>query len=391
MGIESGSASAQAEQGTRIDRLGAFSQQDSLPEGFEPAYSPHDAVREDEKRDSHNEIPREQVSLGRNLVQLYKLWSILALGGILGTLARRGLTLLSSYNGAYISGSIWSNFTACVVMGIAVDSVEFWNHGSMASLYSSKSVIPMYTFVTTGFCGSLSTFSSIMLEMLEYAADLKPSGYSHYPNLAYGIMEFLSVLIAQISVSMAGLKLGKHLSQLVDDHLGAKMTLKIYKKVELMLVVLGTLAWIAVIVVSATVCNHRDWSLSGLIAPIGVYTRFYLSKTFNPKVKNFPFGTFLCNFIGTITLLVFYLLNRGKLTSGGRIVSSVTSCQALDSLSDGYSGCLSTMSTLAVELSSLPTWKGYRYGAVTVLVCFIVMLLIAGSYNWAVGFVIAVC
>ena len=46
-------------------------------------------------------------------------------GAIWGVLVRKGLMLLTTYSGSFLSGVIWANFAACVVMGLAIDGEVF--------------------------------------------------------------------------------------------------------------------------------------------------------------------------------------------------------------------------------------------------------------------------
>lgn len=373
------------------DSLEAYSVHESLPEGFDASYS-NSEVRQLATQEDETQLAKELASLHKSglqkLVELYKLLSIFTLGGVLGVCARRGLNDLSSYRGAYISGVVWSNFTACVIMGVAVESQTLWHR--VTTRYESRAKIPLYVGITTGFCGSVSSFSSLILEIFEKSCDLLPAGYNNYPNAAYGIMEFLSVCIAQLTMSIAGLQFGKHLG-LSIEHTKISISISFYRFLEFLCVIAGTLAWIAVIVIAATESHGRSWSLSCVFAPLGVFARFYLSKSLNARIKDFPLGTFACNFSGTLLLLIFNLLNRGIYHDGGRIISSQISCQVLESLSDGFCGCFTTVSTFAVELSGLKLIKSYRYGSLSVISSFVALLLIMGPYNWTTGFANTVC
>lgn len=315
-------------------------------------------------------------------------------GSIWGVLARKGLISLTTYDGAYLGGVIWANFTACIIMGIAVESSNFWLELIERNSFASKGSIPLYTGITTGFCGTCSSFSSVFLEAFNKAANTLPYKEYNYPNSAYGIMEVLAVLITQFGVSVAGFHLGKHFIELFDNY-SPRLSKKSYRPLESASLVLGIVSYIIIIVLIAVEKRGtwRSWTFSVLFAPIGALLRYYLSKYFNGRFKNFPLGTFSANIIGTLLLAIFTLLIRGKKSSMSSvpIVTHVTACQLLSGLDDGLCGALTTVSTFVVELFSLNTLHSYRYGLSSIILSFILMVLLLGSYNWSVGLTNPIC
>ena len=67
------------------------------------------------------------------------------------------------------------------------------------------------------------------------------------------------------------------------------------------------------------------------------------------------------------------------------IVTNTIALHVLEGLDDGFCGGLTTVSTFVVELFGLKTLFSYRYGTISILVCFAGVVLILGSYNWSVG------
>lgn len=306
---------------------------------------------------------------------------------IWGVLVRKGLMLLTTYNGSFLSGVIWANFAACVVMGLAIDGEVFWIRLIEEGNYPNKGAIPVYTGLTTGFCGTVSSFSSVILEAFNKAADTDIGVRHHYPNGAYGIMQFLAVILAQFGLSIMGFHMGKQFLAVVDNYLPL-VTKRTYKVLELVSIILG----VALVVITCVLIgvkeqgSWRSWTFSMLFAPFGALLRYYLSKYLNNKVSNFPLGTFTANFVGTLLLAVFTLLARGKLPGGkGRIVTNTIALHVLEGLDDGFCGGLTTVSTFVVELFGLKTLFSYRYGTISIMVCFACVVLVLGSYNWTVG------
>ncbi|KAK6455908.1 CrcB-like protein-domain-containing protein [Scheffersomyces xylosifermentans] len=368
-----------------LQELEAVSLQESLPEGFN--------VDED-KYPSSVQNPRRRALVLQKTNKYYKIILNITNGAIWGVLARKGLMQLTTYNGSYLGGVIWANFAACIVMGIGVDSLKFWSHllDNHPLEFPTKAAIPLYTGLTTGFCGTLSSFSSVMLEAFNKSADTEIGVFYNYPNSAYGIMEFFSVMIAQFGLSVMGFHIGKHFVEAFDDHFPS-ITRRTYKILETVSMLTGVIGFIIAIILIGVQDNGswRSWMFAVFFAPFGALLRFYLSKYLNAKVKDFPLGTFSANFLGSLLLAIFTLLGRGRLPGGGQVSTHVIGCHVLNGLDDGFCGALTTVSTFIVELFGLKTVYSYRYGFVSIILGYLIFILIPGSYNWAVGLTDPIC
>lgn len=79
-----------------------------------------------------------------------------------GTLIRLGLTALADYNGRIVFPLIWSQAIGCAIMGTALA-----RKSELTEIYP-----PLYTALATGLAGSITTFSTWMLEGFEAFADI---------------------------------------------------------------------------------------------------------------------------------------------------------------------------------------------------------------------------
>ncbi|RLV92800.1 UPF0695 membrane protein [Spathaspora sp. JA1] len=309
-------------------------------------------------------------------------------GAIWGVLVRKGLTVLTTYNGSYLSGVVWANFTACIVMGLFVDGEEVWSIlvDEHADKYPHKGAIPLYTGVTTGFCGTVSSFSSVILEAFNKAADTEIGISYNYPNGAYGIMQFLGVILAQFGLSIMGFHIGKQTSAVVDNYIRPlkKHQYQTLESISIGMAIILTIITCVLIGVEDDGA-WRSWTFSMFFAPFGAVLRFYLSKYLNSKIENFPLGTFTANVGGSLLLGIFTLIGRGRLGAKGRINTSIIGCHVLNGLDDGFCGGLTTVSTFVVELFGLKTVYGYQYGVSSIMVSFAMIILVLGTYNWTVG------
>ncbi|EMG46708.1 hypothetical protein G210_3037 [Candida maltosa Xu316] len=363
---------------SQLSQVEAESISSALPEGF--------------KYDEKETTPPKNVFLVKTQ-KYYPIILNIVHGSIWGVLARKGLMALTSYDGSFLSGVIWANFTACLVMGLFIDGESLWLGLLERGHFPNKGAIPVYTGITTGFCGTCSSFSSVILEAYNKAANTEIGITYNYPNSAYGIMEFLAVILAQFGLSVMGFHMGKHLSTVTDKFV-PQLTMTSYRVLELISMALG----ISLVIITCFLIGFeqdgawRSWTFSMLFAPPGALLRYYLSKYLNSTVANFPMGTFVANTGGSLLLGIFTLIGRGYLPGGhGRIVNHVMGCHVLNGLDDGFCGAVTTVSTFVVELFGLRTWHSYRYGVSSIMLSFVLMVLTLGAYTWAVGITVPYC
>lgn len=361
---------------TRLRELESESLHEALPEGFNTS---EESIKTKESKHFH---PPPALTTLLNIAN----------GAVWGVLARKGLMTLTTYDGTFLGGVIWANFTACLVMGMFVALDRIWSRLT-ESKFANKGAIPFYAGVTTGFCGTCSSFSTFILECFNKAANTLPHQYD-YPTAGYGVMEAFAVAIAHVSISASGFHLGRHIMESVDARV-PPLSLKAHHTLSFASCIIGIAAYIVIIVLICTQ-NHGSWRLwlfLVLFAPWGAFLRYYLLKFLNSKVKNFPMGTFAANSLGCLLLAVFTLIARGRSLSNRSItiVTNVVGCHVLMGLDDGFCGALTTVSTFVAELFGLSTIHSYIYGAGSVIVGFCIMVLVVGLYNWSVGLLPSVC
>ena len=69
---------------------------------------------------------------------------------------------------------------------------------------------------------------------------------------------------------------------------------------------------------------------------------------------------------------------------------STIACAVLYGVDQGFCGCLSTISTFAVELDTLMRLHAYLYATISIGLGIICMIVLVGISAWAVGYV-ALC
>lgn len=323
-----------------------------------------------------------------------------ALYGICGVLIRQGLGKLTVFPGSQYGGVLWANFAGSLFMGFLIHD-KVWTAAILDVAnqedrrrnrsYKAKGQIPLYILMTTGVCGSVTSFSSFITELFFLTTNTATLGSGHvdYPNPAYGIMVFLSYLIITLCVSSGGFFIGKHIADDFANRISVSKQrwFSRYEFVfELASAILGLCAWILMLVLTIVEPSWRYWTFSSVFGPLGVYFRFWCSKYFNPIGKTFFWGTFIANMTGTILINMFCILELGKKPGADiSIIRSSLQNTVLLALENGLCGNFTTISSFIAELTALSTRNAYIYGGTTIIVAWIITILMLGSYTWTHG------
>ncbi|KAK9431015.1 CrcB-like protein-domain-containing protein [Lipomyces doorenjongii] len=313
---------------------------------------------------------------------------------ILGALARLGLIALESYPGNSVDALVWVQFVGCVVMGFLAESKNFFSINDNVNLQ-------IFVGLSTGFCGSLTTFSSWMEATFLALANTSP--YNERPR-GYSVLGLLDSIIVTLCLSVAGIRTGAHIglftrrlwsklahrfsSAFVDKEklnelspvktkygfqmVTGRRTIPLFR---LLAAVLGPGCWVGAVLMAIFISQWRGKVLFALVfGPLGTLTRWTLSRYMNPLHPSFPLGTFTANILGTVLIGIFAIIQQR--------VDGTVGCQVLQGMMEGYCGCLTTVSTFALELQTLQRSHAWRYGSTSVVVGVIVMCLTIGVDHW---------
>lgn len=367
-------------------------------------------------------------TMSQKLTQLYTL-SYLVFFAIMGTLARLGLTALTHYvDTPVLFTTLWANFGGSLVMGFLTEDrmlfrrewgtatydrvlaqakkqdEEEGGEGSGPSRPSvdlvaakkahlaCKKTIPLYVGLTTGFCGSFTSFSALIRDVfLAMSNDLVTPGFgvtAESRNGGYSFMAMLAVVITTVVLSLGGLMFGAHCAIATERIIPSFPFPTTRKFMDPLFVLLGWGCWLGAVLM-AVLPPHDKWRgqvvFALVFSPLGCLARFYLALYLNGKMATFPLGTFAANVIGTAVLGMTW--DIAHVQSGGGIVG----CQVLQGVEDGFCGCLTTVSTWVAELNSLRRQSAYIYGATSVLVSFAVIVSVMGGLRWTNGWSALMC
>lgn len=164
-----------------------------------------------------------------------------------------------------------------------------------------------------------------------------------------------------------------------------------YKKVaDLSCMMLGILFWAAAAILCGTYPPFRKVTYAIVLSPPGAIIRWYLSR-FNSSQRSkempyWPLGTLAANLGATAIIAAAFVGQRVGRTPGVGNLYSIDSCHAMFGLQEGFCGCLSTISTFAVELRNLkPTRRAVVYAVGSWFLGILICILIIGSPWWSIG------
>ena len=121
-----------------------------------------------------------------------RIWFAVALGGALGALARHGVNLWcgARQDGAFPKATFIVNAVGSLVLGVLLGMVLSGKLGSPA----------WRAFLTTGFCGALTTFSTFSVD----AVQLIRSGHPGMAAVYVGANVALCLSVAAVGIWATG-------------------------------------------------------------------------------------------------------------------------------------------------------------------------------------------
>ncbi|XP_010508683.1 PREDICTED: fluoride export protein 1-like [Camelina sativa] len=246
--------------------------------------------------------------------------------------------------------------------------------------------------LSTGYLGSLTTFSGWNQKMLDLSAD----GQWVYAMLGFLLGLFLTSYSIILGVETAkGFKWllhrrasseGKNSCLKVNtfqSHI-VSMTLML-----LLLVALLTASSILLVKEFDKGTSEAQLWLGCLVAAPGVWLRWFLARLNGrglgkdrQHLRWVPFGTLIANVAAACVMAALATLKKSVNTRTCNTVAS--------SIQFGLLGCLSTVSTLMAEFNAMREsdypWRAYAYASFTIAVSFAIGTVIYSVPVWTVGF-----
>ncbi len=305
---------------------------------------------------------RQKGSLYEHIVYFCSL----AVASYCGVFCRIYLTELVNWDGVPLFPSLYSQLVGTTIMGFIT------SHKARLGHYF------LYQAIATGLCGSITTFSSWNSEAI---SSLLQTGHVPPVNGAR-FLSWLTTLLLGIGMITGALNLGRHLAYLSpwadskqkSEKSEPTIPSSRFRIIEGNVFICMWAVFTVVIVVPSYVLNRRDLMFSALLAPLGTYLRWHLSP-FNAALRNFKLGTFVANVAGAWVL--------GGVVCAQELYPGEPWLQAFFvGVKTGFCGCVTTISSFAVELSDLPLGASYFYAIISIAVAQLGLILSRGTLQW---------
>ncbi|ORE01384.1 hypothetical protein BCV72DRAFT_217423 [Rhizopus microsporus var. microsporus] len=298
---------------------------------------------------------------------------------IAGVLIRIALSRLETYSGAPVFSLVYAQWIGCFIMGVVMTNKTLL---FQCTRFDIKRYYPLHGGLSSGLCGSITTFSSWQLGIFKEFANYNANPHTSGKN----VLAAISVFLVTLSMSQQALLFGQHIGKMYKrtDIPEVKVapqgfTSKYLSMKDYLVISFGMLCWIGVVFAAVFGKSQKELTLACVFAPAGALLRWVLSFYNSSLYSLFFVGTFTANILGTIILAALSLLQSGA------IIMTPIKCYVLQALADGFCGCLTTISTFMVELNALPLVNSYIYGISSVVVAQCFMFVILGSYIWTQG------
>ena len=292
----------------------------------------------------------------------------LSVASYAGVLARIYLAELARWNGLPLFPSFYAEVVGTAIMGVTISHKKLLERGHKA----------LYQAIATGLCGSITTFSSWNSEAASALLQLD----RRVPDHAARIIGWATILLLGFGMPFAALCFGKHLSLLspwsngrAGDEQPHEAGIFCHTIADTAIVGVWVCSTILIILLPFHF-NQFHLLFSFVLASAGAYTRWHLAPL-NSLISNFKLGTMVANVLGSWILgATAVMLKHFE----GDI--SDLSEAALTGVATGFCGCLTTVSTFAVELTLLTTRGSYFYGLSSIILAQVGLIVIQGGYEW---------
>lgn len=184
---------------------------------------------------------------------------------IWGSLARIGLSSLSDYPGTPVFPLIWSQFVGCAIIGFLLQDKTLFP--------KEDRYVALYIGLTTGFCGSITSFSSFVWNCFQALANLDP----YYPrSVGHNVIALAAQVIITLCVSIAALRFGAHVAQLTRHLLpSVRQLTEVRRYLDAIGITLAIGGWAASAIMTGLIGKWRSELFTTVLAPVGKFPLYF--------------------------------------------------------------------------------------------------------------------
>ena len=313
-----------------------------------------------------------------NILQHVVTVAALCLCTYAGVTVRIYIIFLAEWDGIVNFPSFWAQAVGTFVIGILTALKEKMHHN----------YIIIYTALSTGFCGSSTTFSSWNAEaakvllQVNHTTLIPIESWEHHTS----VVGYLTVLLLGVGVPISALLFGKNIALLIFKII-SKLKLKLVFNCNIPICVfpLFTIgAYLAATSFLIGLCiyySSYNILFSLLFGCVGTYIRWLLStfdKLNYKYLKGFPFGTLFANSMGSL-ILACTTIAIARYTEKAGVES--LQIDLLTGVAIGLCGSLTTVSTFINQLVSLPFHIAIVYTLLSLIIVQSLFISLFYTYN----------
>lgn len=242
----------------------------------------------------------------------------------------------------------------------------------------------IYVGVTSGFCGSLTTFSSWQFQsstVLVHWEGLEPSDFESYSGAWNQMLGCITMLLIGMTLSYSAFHLGMWVSNVFPQgRESSEVTLpeRSSNRHRDVLHFAFIFLFFGGLLLLCGLVARFDFFWITVFAPFGVLCRYQLARQFNKSSFYLPWGTLIANLFATLLVgLLFVWKSSSSNTGATYFIMGATT---------GFCGCLSTVSTFIMEVhihSNKNLRHNFYYVVLSLGASQFILLIVNGSYVWS--------
>ena len=311
------------------------------------------------------------------LLDILQLIAALCVTSYAGVAARVYLSKLGRWDGVPHFSSLYAQLVGTAIMGALV--------AHKVPLQLRHKIF--YTALTTGLCGSMTTFSSWNYEAALSLLQLNSSSLAplEMPDNGSRAITFVTTLLLGLSAPIGALKFGSNVANSIAPRRQSRCwtaTISFCSKRWISAVSVFT-GW--AVLTGGVLCLtliDRQLLFSLLLGCVGTYLRWCLSRLDKCRCAQlFPLGTFLANvsgawIIGLTSIAIAFFSEKD---------TSDILLTLLGGVSTGFCGCLTTVSSFMDQLCTLPFRYACLYALFSILCAQAGLVAILVAFAWTVA------